>query len=318
MAVDRDSVPYTNDAPKFVRWLFGYGPDMFRYSGTYFADNTTFTRRLTAAHNDPINRLVEQGFLGFIAWMSLWASIAFGIWRLVRRIGRTQHNAQLWLVVGIATALTARFVEQLSGSPTPGGVLAFWLIVGGLTALIVGTGAKPAEDRSTPVNLRIPQFAVYAALLIVIGGSIAMGWDRGANYLIANQMASFQRREVVVQVDDAISRLEKAVSLAPDVPRFWQDLADIEHDRAAATQNQQVRAEALSQAYEYDLKAHQINPIEVSSIYRLAFSAWESGNAGRPELREEAIKLYERLTVIIPSDDLARERLDILKGIMAN
>lgn len=36
------------------------------------------TRRLTVVHNDPINRLVEQGLLGFLAWMSLWVSIAYG------------------------------------------------------------------------------------------------------------------------------------------------------------------------------------------------------------------------------------------------
>ena len=80
----------------------------------------------------------------------------------------------------------------------------------------------------------------------------------------------------------------------------------------------QLRAEALSKAYEYYLKAHQINPIEVSSIYRLPFSAWESGNAGRPEVKQEAIELYRKLTDIIPSDDLAKERLELLEGLIEN
>jgi hypothetical protein len=49
----------------------------------------------------------------------------------------------------------------------------------------------------------------------------------------------------------------------------------------ASTQNEQTRVEALSKAYEYDLKGFEANPLEVNSIYILAFSAWESGNGGR-------------------------------------
>ena len=40
MAIKRDPVPYTKDLPKAVRWLLGYGPDTYRFSGTYFAENT--------------------------------------------------------------------------------------------------------------------------------------------------------------------------------------------------------------------------------------------------------------------------------------
>jgi predicted RNA polymerase sigma factor len=73
---------------------------------------------------------------------------------------------------------------------------------------------------------------------------------------------------------------------------------------------------ALSRAYEYDLKSHETNRLEVKNIYDLAFSAWESGNAGRPELRQETIRLYQLLTEIIPSDPLAKERLQILKDTL--
>ena len=78
-----------------------------------------------------------------------------------------------------------------------------------------------------------------------------------------------------------------------------------------------IKAEALSRAYEYDLKGYEANPMEVNSVYKLAFSAWEAGNAGRPELRQEAVRLYEILTEIIPSDNLAKERLQTLKDFLA-
>jgi len=314
MVLDRDPVPFSSDKPKIIRWFFGYGPDTFRFAGTYFSDSTTFTRRLTAAHNDPINRLVEQGFLGFLAWVSLWISLAYGSLLLIRRIRSSSNNHLHWISIGIVVALSARFVEQLFGSPTPGGVLVFWVIVG----ILAGMLSKPllADVRNSPsiAKRTVPNTLVYVGVAAILIGSVAVGWIKGSNYLIANQMASFLYRLDTVSREDAIDRLEQVTNLAPDVPRYWHDLADIEHGWANATQNPLTRNEALSRAYEYDLKGYEANPLEVSSIYRLAFSAWESGNAGRPELRSQAVNLYERLTVIIPSDELAHERLEILRN----
>jgi hypothetical protein len=315
MSTNREPVPFTREWPKIVRLLFGYGPDSFRFAGTHFADETTFTRRLTAAHNDPLNRLAEQGILGLLAWIALWISIAYGTVSLVRRALQDNNQFLQWIAIGIAAALTARFVEQLFGSPTPGGVLVFWVETGGLAALLLTSTANPSGS-PTLLTLRIPKYAVYAGMLIIIIGAITVGWDRGANYLIANQMASFQFRPTVVTANEAVDRLEQATKIAPDVPRYWNDLAEIEHNRAVEIQDPQRKAQALADAYQFDLKAYEANPMEVSSIYTLAFAAWESGNLGQPELKNEAVRLYERLTQIIPSDELAKERLKILNDLL--
>jgi hypothetical protein len=315
MAIDREPVPHTNDAPKVVRWLFGYGPDMFRFAGTYFSQDSTFTRRLTAAHNDPINRLVEQGFLGLAAWLSLWLSIAVGTIVLIRRSAAS--NTNFWIAVTIGAALSGRFVEQLFGSPTPGGILLFWILIGSLAALLMKPSQQPIKPPSPASPSQIRTYSAYAGVTIIVLASIVLAWDKGASYLIADQITSFQYGSTQVSADDAIEQLLRATSLAPDVPRYWNDLSDLEHGRAASTQNQQTRFAALSQAYEYDLKAFEANPLEVNSIYVLAFSAWESGNASRPELRQEALRLYEYLTEIFPSDALAQERLQILRDTLA-
>ncbi|MDG0866453.1 O-antigen ligase family protein [Candidatus Lucifugimonas marina] len=313
-STDRAPVPHTNDAPKVVRLLFGYGTDMFRYAGTYFSDSKTFTRRLTAAHNDPINRLFEQGFLGFLAWISLWVSIACASVLSIRRSLATNSEQTPWIPILIASALAGRFTEQLFGSPTPGDTLVFWLLVGGLASLLMSTPSPRAIPAKTSL---LVQYSTYSAVAVIVIASVVLAWDRGASYLIANQMASFQYRTTVVEADEAIKRLEQAASLAPDVARYWHDLAEIEHGRAAATQNSQIREAALSRAYEYDLKAYSANPMEVNTIYKLAFSAWESGNAGRPKLRQKAVDLYVYLTEIFPSDSLAKERLQILTEFMS-
>ncbi len=287
---------------------------MFRFSGTYFSDNTTFTRRLTTAHNDPINRLVEQGILGFLAWISLWVSLAYGSIVLIRRSVYAGANTTPWIPIMLAAAFAGRFSEQLFGSPTSGGVLVFWLLVGALLALLMNASSR----RSSPVEVATAtKYVSYTAVAIIILSSIVLALDRGVNYLIANQMASFQYRSTVVSADEAIERLEQAVALAPDVLGYWHDLAKIEHGRAADTQNPALKAEALSRAYEYDFKAHEANPIEIDAVYKLAFSAWEAGNAGGPELRQKTVDLYVYLTEIIPSGNLAKERLQILTEFLS-
>ena len=324
MATDREPIPYTSDAPSLVRLLFGYGPDTFRYSGTYLAETTNPQQRLTAAHNDFMNRLAEQGFFGFLAWLGLWVSVGTGALVLIRRSGHLMTNSSGWIAMAIAASLSARFVEQMFGSPTPGGTLVFWVIVGGLAALLTRpvnqsettTKQKPAASIST-AKPRVPTVAVYGAMLVIMIGSIVLAWDKGTNYLIANQLASSANKTNTLTNDEIEDRLHQAAKLAPDVPNYWNALAKLASARAATASNPLARAEALSQAYEYDLKAYEINPIEVGSIYRIASTAWEAGNAGRPELRQEALEMYERLTVIIPSDELAKERLQLLQNALS-
>jgi hypothetical protein len=158
--------------------------------------------------------------------------------------------------------------------------------------MLMGKNPEPTKQRSRKEPSSLVLYASYAGVLVILAGSIAVVWDKGANYLIANQQASFLYLTEEVPADEEIKRLERIVKLAPDVPRYWNDLAEIEHGRAAGTDNAVNKTEALSKAYEYHLKGFEANPMEVDSIYKLAFSAWEAENAGRPELRQEALRLY--------------------------
>lgn len=56
--------------------------------------------------------------------------------------------------------------------------------------------------------------------------------------------------------------------------------------------------------------------METGTIYDLAYSAWELGGTGRPELREDVMDLYERITVLMPSHELAIERLQTIREFL--
>jgi len=317
-ALERNEIPHTNDLPQAIRWFVGYGPDMFRYAGTYLSDHTTFTRRLTAAHNDPINRLFEQGLLGFLAWMAMWAAMVVSVLKLIKSSRGNAPDIKTWLTIALAAAFTGRFVEQLFGSPTSGGTLIFWLLVGLLGSITISRVKYQSIESLASHAPRVPRIATQIFVVIAIIGSLVIMWDKGASYLIANQLTSFQYREDELTYDDAVSRLKQAASLAPDHQRYWGDLANLEQGRATNSPSETTRNAAWRAAYDYDLRAYEANPMEVIGIYRLAYSAWEAGNNGHPELRLEAVQLYERLTEIVPSDTLAKERLETLRNALEN
>ena len=65
LTLDRPEPPAGAQPGYLVRSLFGYGPDTFPDVFTMVAPETLSNIRSTAAHNDPLNRLVETGVIGF-------------------------------------------------------------------------------------------------------------------------------------------------------------------------------------------------------------------------------------------------------------
>ena len=111
---------------------------------------------------------------------------------LVRRNGPTISNPSNWISITLTPAFASWFVEQLFGSPTPVGVIIFWILIGGHSAMLFGNNTEPAKKLTRTGRSSLVQYAVYTGVVLILGGSIAVGWDKGANYLIANQMSSFQ------------------------------------------------------------------------------------------------------------------------------
>ena len=96
--------------------------------------------------------------------------------------------------------------------------------------------------------------------------------------------------------------------------RYWHDRSDLERGKADANTNPAIILEARQLACEYDKKAFDANPLELTNHYRLAFSAWELGKLGDNEKQIEAVELYVRLTGLAPADGLAAERLETLRN----
>ena len=120
---------------------------------------------------------------------------------MVVREALTHHGFAL------AGALTSRFVEQLSGSPTVADVFTFWVLVGMLAAAVA------------------------------LGSPASTTIDEEVNAARRTTRSGYSKRRALVFAAIAI------------ILEAWQ------------------------LAYEYDKKAFDANPLELTNHYRLAFSA---------------------------------------------
>ena len=153
----------------------------------------------------------------------------------------------------------------------------FGFSFGGITAPKKKSEPQIKNQSATPsADMRNAQIIALGIVSITLIGSVIIAWNKGANYLIANQIASLQHHHTVTTANEAIDRLQRTATMVPEVVRYRHSLSEIEHRRTTSTTKLQIRSEALLRAYEYDLKAYEVNPVELGTIYDLAFSDSEA------------------------------------------
>ena len=123
----------------WLRPLVGYGPDLFRY--TYLlkspADDFGFLPlEPDHAHNFFIHQTVEQGYLGGLASVVLFAS-AFAIvgHHIVRR-RQTGNPVYRLLLIGLTAIILGRFLEMMVGVARVSDLTILWVIFGLFAALV--------------------------------------------------------------------------------------------------------------------------------------------------------------------------------------
>jgi hypothetical protein len=87
---------------------------------------------------------------------------------------RSSAAGSIWIPAALAGALSARFVEQLTGSPTAADVFVFWILVGMLAAVVAypvremsieaEISAARATSNSSSSGKRIVVFPVVAVI----------------------------------------------------------------------------------------------------------------------------------------------------------
>lgn len=317
----------------WLRPVVGYGPDLFRY--TYLLVSVHHSANLIPAepdhaHNFFLHQGVEQGILGLLSSLGLFAAVfSVGGYQLIR--GRRSYSGLHTLVlIGLLATLAGRFLEQMVGVARVSDLTIFWALLAVFTALPAvmqpseareepaplrqnpragrPRGGRSSRSRTEPGNYDWQRFLRLAIVAWAIGGIIALTWVKTLNYpragLVAGEAVEhFQRADYQA----TLASLNRAIELAPDVPVYHLYKASV---YAAYVQNPRVPPEpecslepngtpykiCLGQKiYLSNLAGVQQRPLYWRSRLALANSALALG------LESEAIEGYQQVVSMVPA-----------------
>jgi len=314
LLLDRPQLPVGNTYPWAVRAAVGYGPDSFRYAFPLRAAPELMTVLTTAAHNGPLTRAVELGALGIVASAALALVVARSLVRRLRS-GRA-GDVEAAFLAGVAAALVGHFVEQQVGIAQVSDTLVFWLLIGLLAAapavFAAEEAGQPAKRPSPPGRRHTLVLIGIAAVTILAVGVGMLTWVKNVGYLQADHLASASRPAFRADHVQGLQEIDRAISLAPDVPDYRNIRASMLRSLAGETPDPLSARALLVEAYESDRDAFELNPFSRNTNFIVADSAWGLAQIGLAGKAAEAVETYERLARLAPQHPVVWERLGLL------
>ncbi len=326
-----------------LRWLrpvIGYGPDTFRY--TYLLVTPPVADSLLLiepdhAHNFLIHQTVEQGILGLMSGLGLFAAPLLAGSVLLLRKGQAGTTAQKLVLAGLMALLAGRFVEQMVGVARIADLTTFWATLAALCILptAMGTPASVPEPKSRPSGRRgrgasrpnsrerpkfdRGQFMLRLAMAAwIIGGILTLTWVRAINY----PRAAIAAGKALENIDGghaqaALADLDRATNLAPDVPVYYTYRAGI---YSVYRKNKELPAErgcSSQKGVTYDSCLTQMIYINNQAAVEQRPFYWRSKAALADSaflLRkdDEAVQLYKETINLLPNSLALHNRLAAL------
>ena len=239
----------------WLRPIVGYGPDLFRYAflleSLPMADST-LPMEPDHAHNVYIHQTVEQGVLGLLASVGIFAvPLLLGGYQLLR--GRRQYSqVHLLLLIGLLATFAGRSLEQTVGLARVSDLTIFWVLMAAFvvlpralatsssgsepetlelkTAGVTGDAARGGRRRNRGRSrgrrgaqaMDWAMFSRFILIALVVGGITSVTWLRTISYPRA-AVAGGQAVKAFQQGDyqGALAELERASQLAPDVSVYY-------------------------------------------------------------------------------------------------
>ncbi|MCH7641711.1 MAG: O-antigen ligase family protein [Chloroflexi bacterium] len=313
LASERPQPPVGNERGMLIRSLFGYGPDTFPDVFPMVAPSRLADVRSPAAHNEPLNRLVETGLVGLLAWSALWASLVYLLLgNLWRNRGRGGAGQAVTLAVGVA--LIAWFVAGLTGIPRSGDSVLFWLIAG----LAVATARVfKGEENGHAVKRAAtpkPSGAIRASAVIIITLMAItvtwLTWTQTVQRLRADASAAVAASpgSEGKTIAERLADIDRAIFFAPDVPRYHAVRSDLYQLLSVQPGGNPIAA--LREAVASAERALALNPLDRDLNFRAAFLDWELAGTGDMDAALRTHAIYQRLDLLTPQHPEVRPRLD--------
>jgi O-antigen ligase len=302
-----------------LRPLIGYGPDVFGYAYN-FVGNSELAAPPAHAHNFLIHTLVELGIFGAAAYLWLFGLITLTLVRLLQAAKRGEVSLELTLLlIGSATILVARSVEQMAGKAQVIDLTVIWVLLGMIVALRGIAERTPAEEPATAAaapnanrRRRRPAGRATAAgggnaasvrmgvAFVVMLGGFAVWWlavvpPVDAAILGGRGLAAGIRGDMIAGGDF----LERSVAAEPNgfSPRFFYSAAWLNGAKRATDTDQQMLM--LRTAYDIIGEVFKRDPLNG----RARIAAGEMSRymgISDTDLADRAVHDYEAVVELLP------------------
>jgi hypothetical protein len=304
-----------------LRPLVGYGPDTaaFVYMASYppelaqIEDPSLIWDR---AHNETLDVLTMQGWLGLAAYLVLGLAVARRGWRLWRAASSPIERA--WVAAPLA-ALAAHLVEvQFAFSVTATAMMA-WLCVAWLAApfpslvacgdtplCLSGTGQasfsrtlRHARGLGEGEGLRWRVYAAVGAVLLVL---IAVRLEGGAIW--ADTLVGRARElDRTGQWDESIELYDRALTLVPWQAAYHQFRAEAFYNlaRALPEEETELRTELLEAADRGLARARRLEPLELELYSNAGVLHAYWSDTVDPTHLHTAVTFYEQAFRLAPT-----------------
>jgi hypothetical protein len=303
----------------FLRPIVGYGPDLFRY--THLIEGSADPRKLAGgelrhAHSYFVHQGVELGFLGIVSALGVFlVPLLVGV-RQLRREGGGYSDVHKLVLIGLLATIGGRMFEQTVGVARVSDLTLFWALLAVFVALPSldweESGPVPAgrRRRRAPVS-RLGSTASLvpwrlALIAVLIAGIGLLTWTKSINYyraavIVAAGAHHFDRGDL----QEALSSLDRAVKLAPDVSAYHHYRANVFSayrqidqgvpERACTDQTERPYDVCLTrEAYLSSLEGASQRPVNFRSRLALAESALAM------KLDDQAVELFRDVASMAP------------------
>jgi O-antigen ligase len=314
-----------------IRFLFGYGPDTFPDVFTMVAPENLSNIRTTAAHNDPLNRLVETGLIGLLAWAALWSSLAFfvlrNLWTSRHNANRRNRGTSQVVTLAIGAALLAWFVSRLTGIPKSGDIVLVWMLAGLVLAAprVLIPRAFPSNDLEEPTGEpeTVPdasatspaiRYIATATIGLLALATIWITWTETVQRLSADSTAANAVSTDLANpnVSSRLNDIDQAIAQTADQPRYHtirSEIYELIANDSGSSDLTTASAAAILEATESAERALALNPLDRDFNFRAAYLNWELAKTGDLDAALRTYALYERLVVLTPQSPDVGPRL---------
>jgi O-antigen ligase len=247
-------------APRSVRPLVGYGPNMYPYAN-FAAGGPMFTEH---GHNFLVHTAVELGSLGIAAYVGLLAATGALLLRMLRRNrARNTPLLQTYAVGGLTAVLAGRLIEQLVGKAQIADLTLSWVLAGAVAALAamdVESGSAMASPNWHGL-VEHPARSVAASLLIV---ALMVVWWQSVLLTASSSIAGAGALQsgILGLREETIAGYENAISRSPTVAVNHLALADVLRTLSTVEQDAPGRLGLLREADEHLQMVVDRNPLD--------------------------------------------------------